>query len=163
VEDIANHIFKKRPVGKLWAHRFVKRNPELKTCFSRSYDFQRALCEDPKLIGEQFQRVVDIKAKYGVQDCDIWNFDETGFMMGVISSSMVVTQADRKGRHKRYSQAIRNGLQQLLASIQRVATSHHSFLSRAPITSLIGIRRVLYHKTGLLNLQRTAGQTMRQA
>ena len=45
--------------------------------------------------------MVDIKAKYGVQNCDIWNFDETGFMMGVISSSIVVTQADRKGRRKR--------------------------------------------------------------
>jgi hypothetical protein len=44
---------------------------------------------------------VNIKAKYEVQDCDIWNFDETGFMMRVISSSIVVIQADRKGRHKR--------------------------------------------------------------
>jgi hypothetical protein len=79
----------------------VKRNSELKTRFSRSYDFQRALCEDSKLIEEWFQRVVDIKAKYEVQDCDIWNFDETGFMMRVISSSIVVTQADRKGRRKR--------------------------------------------------------------
>jgi helix-turn-helix, Psq domain/Tc5 transposase DNA-binding domain len=104
VEDMANYILasqKKQPVGKLWAHRFVQRNPELKTRFSRSYNFQRALCEDPKLIENWFQRLVDIKAKFGVQDCDIWNFDKTGFMMGVISSSMVVTQADRKGRHKR--------------------------------------------------------------
>ena len=36
-----------------------------------------------------------------MQDCDIWNFDKTGFMIGVISSSIVVIQADRKGRHKR--------------------------------------------------------------
>jgi helix-turn-helix, Psq domain/Tc5 transposase DNA-binding domain len=74
VEDIANHILasrKKQPVGKLWAHRFVQRNPELKTRFSRSYDFQRALCKDPKLIENWFQRVVSIKEKYEVQDCDI--------------------------------------------------------------------------------------------
>jgi hypothetical protein len=42
-----------------------------------------------------------IVVKYGIQENDIFNFDETGFMMGVISSSMVVTQADRKGRRKR--------------------------------------------------------------
>ncbi|APA09357.1 hypothetical protein sscle_05g041270 [Sclerotinia sclerotiorum 1980 UF-70] len=55
VEDMANYILESRgakKVGKLWAHRFVKRCPELKTRFNRIYDFQRALCEDPKLIEE---------------------------------------------------------------------------------------------------------------
>lgn len=39
-------------------------------------------------------------AKYGIQDCDFYNFDETGFMMGVICAGMVVTRADRCGRGK---------------------------------------------------------------
>jgi hypothetical protein len=39
--------------------------------------------------------------QYGIQDCDIWNFDKTGFMIRVISPSIVVTRADRKGRHKK--------------------------------------------------------------
>ncbi|CCD48951.1 hypothetical protein BofuT4_P028270.1 [Botrytis cinerea T4] len=61
VEDMANDILESRGakrVGKLWAHRFVKRRIELKTRFSRVYDFQRALCEDPKLLEEflQFRR-----------------------------------------------------------------------------------------------------------
>jgi hypothetical protein len=53
VEDIANYLLETRGgkrVGKLWAHRFVQRRQELKTRFNRVYDFQRALCEDPKLI-----------------------------------------------------------------------------------------------------------------
>jgi hypothetical protein len=33
-------------------------------------------------------------AKYGVTDADFYNFDETGFMMGQICASMVVTRAD---------------------------------------------------------------------
>ena len=41
-----------------------------------------------------------MRTKYGIQDCDFYNFDETGFMMGVICSSMVVTCADRRGRGK---------------------------------------------------------------
>lgn len=41
-----------------------------------------------------------MRTKYGVQDCDFYNFDETGFMMGVISASMVVARADRCGRGK---------------------------------------------------------------
>ncbi len=42
VEDMANNLLKTRGaklVGKLWAHRFVQRRPELKTRFNRVYDF----------------------------------------------------------------------------------------------------------------------------
>jgi uncharacterized protein YifN (PemK superfamily) len=35
-----------------------------------------------------------MRAKYGVLDCDFYNFDETGFMMGIIYTTMVVTRAD---------------------------------------------------------------------
>jgi hypothetical protein len=39
-------------------------------------------------------------AKYGITLADIYNFDETGFMMGLIASGMVVTGAERRGRPK---------------------------------------------------------------
>jgi hypothetical protein len=42
--------------------------------------------------------VGDTIAKYGVVEEDIFNFDETGFQMGVISTSKVITSSDRKGR-----------------------------------------------------------------
>jgi hypothetical protein len=103
VEDMANYILDSRGgkrVGKLWAHRFVQRRPELKTRFNRVYDFQRALCEDPELIGAWFRLVENMRAKYSILDCDFYNFDETGFMMGVICPAMVVTRADRRGRGK---------------------------------------------------------------
>ena len=41
-----------------------------------------------------------MRAKYSVADADFYNFDETGFMMGIICASMVVTRADRRGRSK---------------------------------------------------------------
>ena len=69
VEDMANLILESRGrqrVGKLWAHRFVQRRPELKTRFNRVYDFQRALCEDPELIRGWFQLVENMRAKYGI-------------------------------------------------------------------------------------------------
>ncbi len=103
VEDMANFILESRGgkrVGKLWAYRFVQRRLDLKTRFNRVYDFQRALCEDPELIGAWFRLVENLRAKYGVLDCDFYNFDETGFMMGVIYPAMVVTHADRRGRGK---------------------------------------------------------------
>ena len=103
VEDMANSLLATRhakPLGTRWANRFVRRRPELKTRMSRAYDFQRALCEDPDQINAWFRLVANMRAKYGIQDCDFYNFDETGFMMGVICSSMVVTRADRRGRGK---------------------------------------------------------------
>ena len=38
--------------------------------------------------------------KYNIQLEDLWNFDETGFMMGMITASMVVTRANRRGKPK---------------------------------------------------------------
>ena len=40
------------------------------------------------------------KAKYGILDDDVYNFDETGFMMGIIIPAMVVTTSDGRGRAK---------------------------------------------------------------
>ncbi|EDO03994.1 hypothetical protein SS1G_06476 [Sclerotinia sclerotiorum 1980 UF-70] len=94
VEDMANYILESRnakKIGKLWAHRFVKRYIILEIYFSRVYDFQRALCEDPKLIEEWFKLVSNMQAKYSILDYDFYNFDETGFMMGIIYPEMVAT------------------------------------------------------------------------
>ena len=88
------------PVGKLWAHNFVKRQPELDIRWTRRYDYQRAKCEDPKVIGEWFTLVQNVKAKYGIVEDDIYNFDKTGFMMGIIFAGIVVTTSDSRGKAK---------------------------------------------------------------
>ena len=41
-----------------------------------------------------------MRAKYAIQDSDFYNFDETGFMIGVICGNMIVTHADQRGRGK---------------------------------------------------------------
>ncbi|EAQ83012.1 hypothetical protein CHGG_10830 [Chaetomium globosum CBS 148.51] len=41
-----------------------------------------------------------MRAKYGILDCDFYNFDETGFMMDMIRPGMVVTRSDRVGKLK---------------------------------------------------------------
>jgi hypothetical protein len=89
------------PVGKNWTANFIKRQPELTTRFFRRYDYQRAKCEDPIAINAWFSLVANTIAKYGIRSNDIHNFDETGFMMGVITSGMVVTGAERRGNPKK--------------------------------------------------------------
>ena len=82
VEDMANLMLASRGgkrVGQNWAHRFVQRRSELKMRFSRVYDFHRALCENSETIGAWFRLVENMRGKYSIQDCDFYNFDETGF------------------------------------------------------------------------------------
>ena len=103
VEDMTNLLLEKRGggrVGQHWARRFIRQRKELKTRSSRVYDFQRALCEDSELIHAWFRLFKNMMAKYGIQEGDLYNFDETGFMMGVICASMVVTRSDRRGKGK---------------------------------------------------------------
>jgi len=52
LRDMANQLLaarSARPVGKNWPENFVRRTPEVKTRYNRKYDYQRALCEDPRL------------------------------------------------------------------------------------------------------------------
>jgi hypothetical protein len=85
-------------VGLNWAGTFVKRHEALKSKYNRKYDYQRAKCEDPELIRAWFRRVEATVIEYGILDDDYYNFDETGFQMGVIMTSKVVTGTDRAGR-----------------------------------------------------------------
>ena len=104
VEDMANRMIATRQgkrVGPRWAGNFVRRRPELRTRFQRKYDYQRAKCEDPEVIQGWFELVKNVVAKYSICDADIYNFDETGFMMGVISTGMVVTSSDGRAQAKK--------------------------------------------------------------
>jgi hypothetical protein len=85
-------------VGVNWASTFVKRRDELQSRYSKRYDYQRALNEDPKAIKEWFLMVQRAIEENGIQPEDIYNFDETGFAMGLISSQKVVTRAEYYGR-----------------------------------------------------------------
>ena len=104
VEDMANRIIVTRQgehVRSRWAGNFVRRRPELRTCFQRKYDYQRAKCEDPEVIRGWFELVRNTITKYSICEADIYNFDETGFMMGVISTGMVVTSSDGRTQAKK--------------------------------------------------------------
>jgi hypothetical protein len=87
-----------QPVSKNWASRFIQSQPELRTKWTRKFNSQRAQCEDPAIITAWFKLVEETRQTYGILDQDIYNFDETGFMMGVPATSKVVTSSERVGR-----------------------------------------------------------------
>jgi len=104
VRDMADLLLAERqesPIGKNWASNFINRRPEIRAKINRRYDYKRALCEDPQIIGGWFKLVQNVKAKYGILEEDIYNFDEAGFMMGVIATAKVVTSSEARNRPKR--------------------------------------------------------------
>jgi hypothetical protein len=84
-------------VGIHWQRNFVKRTNSLTTHINQVYNRQRALCEDPALISQWFKLIEETKAKYGIFDKDVYNFDEDGFMMGKITTQLVMTGSERRG------------------------------------------------------------------
>nr|XP_001392020.2 transposase [Aspergillus niger CBS 513.88] len=104
IRDMANLIISKRgystveQVGINWAYSFVKRHESLRTRFARRLNYQRAKMEDPEVIKDWFKRVQEVIQEYGISSDDIYNFDETGFAMGMIATYKVVTSSQRAGR-----------------------------------------------------------------
>lgn len=52
------------------------------------------------MIDDQFTLLQNVKAKYGMPDEDTYNFDETGFTMGMIFACMVVTTSGGRNKAK---------------------------------------------------------------
>lgn len=125
VRDMANKLLAERDAGQVgnhWPRNFVKRTPRLTTRFNRPYDRQRALCEDPEVISRWFELVQRTKLAYGICDADTWNFDETGFAMGKITSQLVVTGSERRNRPK----AIQPGDREWVTAIAGISSTGSS-------------------------------------
>jgi hypothetical protein len=91
--DILLHERNGESVSERWITRFIKRHDELIWKYTRKYDYQRAKCEDPEIINQWFNLVQKTIVKYGILEQDIYNFDETGFQMGVAHTAKVITSS----------------------------------------------------------------------
>ncbi|ODM15521.1 hypothetical protein SI65_09124 [Aspergillus cristatus] len=86
-------------IGENWVKRFIDRHEELKSKYTRKYDYQRAKSENPHLIQSWFMRVRETIEKYGIVEGDIYNMDETGFQMGITSTAKVVCGMETRQSH----------------------------------------------------------------
>jgi hypothetical protein len=99
VREMANQLLAARgggEVGEKWARNLIRRKPEIKSQVTRQRDHQRVLCSNLAVISPWFNLVRNVKAKYGILDEDTYNFDETGFQMGIGGSVKVVTASERR-------------------------------------------------------------------
>lgn len=107
-------------IGECWVNRFIKRHPELRSKYTRKYDYQRAKCEDPELIKGWFTLVRNTIEKYGIHEQDIYNMDETGFQMGVISTAKVICGSETRGSR---AKAMQPGNREWVTAIEAVNTT----------------------------------------
>jgi hypothetical protein len=104
VREMANLLLQQRgntpvpSIGENWVIKFIERHPLLSSRFSKRYNYERAKCEDPKIIGEWFNLVQKTILQFGIDPDDIYNFDETGFAMGLIATAKVITRRESYGR-----------------------------------------------------------------
>jgi hypothetical protein len=81
-------------VGQHWVANFVKRHQALQSRYNCKYNYQRAKYEDPTIIQEWFRLVQNTITKYRIYNEDIYNFDKTGFQIGVITTVKVITGSE---------------------------------------------------------------------
>nr|XP_003188798.1 hypothetical protein ANI_1_1432084 [Aspergillus niger CBS 513.88] len=96
VREMANLLLQKRgqnttiSVGQKWVTNYISRHDSLKSRYSRQINYKRAKCEEPETIQMWFKRVQTAISTYGIVDKDIYNFDETGFAMGILGTTKVI-------------------------------------------------------------------------
>ena len=106
-------------VSERQVYNFVWCNDSLQSKYTRKYDYQRVKCKDPVIIQDWFRLVQNTIKKYRILDEDIFNFDETGFQMGVISTAKVITGAERS----RKPVSVQPGNQEQVTVIDCIASS----------------------------------------
>jgi hypothetical protein len=117
---LVSHQKPSTSTGKNWVSNFIKRHDDLISKYTRKYDYQRAKCEDPEIIKQWFNVVQNTIVKYGILEQDIYNFDETGFQMGVASTAKVITAS--RHRNSRV-QAIQPGNREWVTVIESINAS----------------------------------------
>ena len=103
VREIANLLHKKRTtpvisVCEKWVYNFVKRRPRLSSRFSKRYNYKRAKYKDPKIIKEWFNLIEKTILQFSIDPDDVYNFDKTGFVIGLIATTHVISRSDFYGR-----------------------------------------------------------------
>ena len=83
-------------LGINWQGAFFKRWPQIKTKFVSAKDYKRFLAEDYDSFEHWFQLYKREKTANNVADCDVWNLDEKGVMLGV---ARVIISKHEKNPH----------------------------------------------------------------
>lgn len=83
-------------LGPHWTHRFLARYPQYRRRRRRALDIERQRAADRTVVEKWFQSYQKAIEDYGILPEDIYNFDETGFQIGVGRDQWIITREPKK-------------------------------------------------------------------
>jgi hypothetical protein len=83
-------------IGEHWLARFLQRHPEFYRRRRRAIDIERATALDKSVVERWFDDYQRVVTEHGILPEDIYNFDETGFQIGVGQDQYIITREPRK-------------------------------------------------------------------
>ncbi|KAJ6050500.1 uncharacterized protein N7446_010609 [Penicillium canescens] len=83
-------------IGDHWLKRFLKRNPEYYVRRRKALDVERSAALDKSVVERWFQDYKQVVTEHGICQQDIYNFDETGFQIGVGRDQFIITRHPKK-------------------------------------------------------------------
>ena len=86
-------------LGVHWTDSFLQRHPILKMKFVTGLDKERANAEDPTIIANWFKLFKRTVSTYNVYTDDIYNIDEKGAMISIISKCKVIVSQDKRKQY----------------------------------------------------------------
>ena len=84
-------------IGINWAQKFVNWHETIKLKYEHKYDYEQMQCENPEVLNAWFKRIQTTIAKYGIFTEDIYNFNQTDFLMRVATTAKVITSTHMNG------------------------------------------------------------------
>ena len=69
-----------------WAKRWLDRQPDLFKAKRKPLAAERKNAHDSEVLQTHFDEFKEVVVKYGITEDDTWNFDETGYRMGIARS-----------------------------------------------------------------------------
>ena len=82
-------------LGRNWLRGFLNRHPNVSARYSTPMDHQRAFANHPGPIKDYFKKLKAVISKYQIQEENMWNMDEKGFILGTASGAKVIARAGR--------------------------------------------------------------------
>jgi len=79
-------------------------------------ELERKIAHDPVLLRDWFSRFYALREEFGVAKEDIWNYDETGFRIGVGRTQWIITASTSKR-----SYLATDGTRTLITSVEAVS------------------------------------------
>jgi hypothetical protein len=76
--------------------RFLQRCPEYTLKPQKVLDLKRKQAESYENLQNWFRLLQDVITSFGIDSDDIWNFDETGFRIGVGRDQLVIIKQQRQ-------------------------------------------------------------------